>query len=1035
MSGQQAYIYNKDNKLLDAAIAASVSPSAKAALIYPVTKKGNGNISVRGNFSGPVDATYEVKVADSAFSAPVISVPVFKGAGTGQIKDIAASGLDAQKVRVLCLSTGVRTQTAEIEIEGVRFRAKESGAAGNNITITVDDSTLVFSDSTFSAIKDLKEADTALEGQEWDWDTKILQGDIVPDSAHRVAFGPDTLHIYRQYKKFENGVYKYYFIMPIRYPVLAGTKVFFVTGGRTITVSDGETSEEYTDIVTIADFWAAVRSVSALIEPVDNALNTEKTADSPAVREMVVKTSSYSLPPYGGEKSSEYASELESIKVNLNTKTELVQAKCKDNTFVGAEIWEVSGSSSGYLGQVKTGDYNEFGPIGFTIPQKFPDDWGVIKEDWSWKATYMSRGQGITPPPICLAMRLGINAKPQSLRLEYKKRPVACVCPPVSFSDAYLGFDEKGGEIGMAYTVPDLTFWTEAAAERMCEVFRRGQTQKSGEGEATKGRESVQGQYTFQNFARMTAEYFRRWKSLAQRIMALPEDDADALAQMVTDYKALINSLSLWAYNQGTPITATWSDITGVWSDSTLLTIDEVRYDTAKYKALVDSVLEYEKTYGVKKNSVISSDDGSYQDSDSEYYWEVRGNKAYLPAFTDVPYYSTVKSGDSYINTKEFAFDISVPCGGSLLEGDIIEITIGGIEYEHTYKNGDIIFLPTVAAQNLSLSGGIDGDDTYTFEVKGDIDSFPDYLLDRNDPQPYSGTKLSFMIDDGIIMFAVGDMFEFNIEGGHWIFRKDGGGWSELKEISPDFQSLGDDLEIAFGFGVSPSFMVDDLWEILCTQENRAANLSEPWDTLYKGDGNLVFAFSAATTVDTLIIDAHDMSGTISFQASDQEDFGELIADVQIAVSPLICKFWLDAPITAKYFRIVKNTENEIGYVFLGRAARLSVDADSVVPFTKYNMLRQQDGRFSLFRAISRGYMVKYDSFVNQSDHEILDDLINYQKTNNDMPFYFSPNVKYPEEALRGIVDADNIEPGSDKDMNMDKDKRIYTWTLPIVGV
>lgn len=1036
MKGLQGFAYQKNNLVPSMAIDHAISPSAKIPLVYPIVKKGNGNIRVQGSYSGALDAKYEVKILDSAFTSPVVSSPVFRGAGTGVIRDIVAQNLAAQKIRVLCMSTGVTTQKAEIEIEGVRFRAKQTGAQGNNIYITVDDSALVYTDSTYSTIKDLKTGDTGLEGQEWDWDTKILLGDIVPDSAHRVAFGSDKLHIYRQYKKFESGVYRYYFIRPIRYDVKAGSKVYFVTGGRTVTVTDGVVVEQYPGIVTIADLWAAVRDASLLIEPVESAIDTSKTVDSPAVRELAVKTSAYALPSYKGEKSSEHAGELRSVTVNASTKTELISATCVDNSYIGQEIWAVLGSTSGELGQAKTGDYNEFGPAGFTIPQKFPADWGVIKEDWSHKVTYVGRGAGINPPPICFAMALGIMSKPQTLTLEYKRKPPSCICPPVTFSQLYLGFEEKGGEIGMAYTVPDLDFWTDVAIERMREAFRSAATQMTGEAEKAEGREAASSPNWFQSFTSATAQYVRMFKALGQRIMALPENVPATLTQMVTDYKDLVHSLVLWSYNQGTPVTASWSDLTGAWSDNTLLAIDDVRYDLAKYKALVDSVLDYEKTYGVKKNSVVSSEDGSYQDSDSEYYWEVRGEKAYLPAYTDIPYYSTVKSGDKYVNTKEFALKISVPCGGSLIEGDVITVTIGGIEFERTYKVGDITYLPTVAAQALALTGGIDGDDTYVWEVRGEIDTFPDYLLDRDNPQPYNTLNLDFAIDDGIVMFQVGDRFEINIEGGHWAWRKDGGAWSAAKNIDAAFQLLDSGIEIAFDFGVAPSFVLDDLWEILATQENRAANMAEPWKTKTKGTGNIVLSAAAPVTVDTLIVDLHNLSGQITFQASDVADFSVLVHDEIIPVTGLICRLYLDTPITARYFRIVKATENEMGYLFLGQLLQISGDADSIVPVTKYRMQRQE-GRepFSAFRSKNKGYKATYTYPITNADFQSLAEMVDYSKLNNDMPLYFIPNAQYEDECLRAWIDTDNIEPDMDKDMSMTKENRLYTLTVPIIGV
>ncbi len=133
MLGQQLFIYQKNNRVPEATISSAVSPSQKAPLIYPVKKRGNGNVRVYGNFNGAVDAKYDLKIIDTSLEVPFVSAPTFKGAGTGKISRIAASNLQAQTMQVLCLSTGIDTTHAEIEVEGQLFAAKQEGLPGNAI--------------------------------------------------------------------------------------------------------------------------------------------------------------------------------------------------------------------------------------------------------------------------------------------------------------------------------------------------------------------------------------------------------------------------------------------------------------------------------------------------------------------------------------------------------------------------------------------------------------------------------------------------------------------------------------------------------------------------------------------------------------------------------------------------------------------------------------------------------------------------------------------------------------------------------------
>ena len=1320
MTGQQVYIYQDRNKAADSVIAMGVAAGRQAPLIYPVAKQGTGNIVISGAYTGQSDSSIDVEIVDTSFTAPVVSASTFKGAGTGKIKDIAVSGLAAQNISVLCMSTGVTTQSAEVEIEGQRFRALASGSAGNAITISIDNSPLVFTLTTYSTLKALKAGDSGLQGQEWDFDTKVILGEIVPDSAHRISFADDHLHIYRQYKKYEDGAYKYYFIQPIRYEVQAGSKVYFVTGGRTITLTDDITTEVYENIITIADFWQAVKAApSNFIEPVNSTIDTSNTVESPAVRELTVMTDAYALPSYKNDKSSEYAGELNSVVVNELTKTELVSVECVDNTFLGEEMWAVKGSSSGALGQVKTGEFNGVGPVGFTIPQKYPKDWlTAARDEWSHKETYVSRVSGVTPPPICFSMKLGAKSVPQEFKMIYTKKPVECVCPVTSFSDSYLGFQEKGGEQGMSYTIPDLDFWLTTLKERMREEFSY-----------TEGLET-----SYKTFELAFTEYEKTFRTLGARLMSLPENNATDLAAMLLDYKQLVqsiyftmnnnytvekwqaevplstlvagagpgfrfvvpttpngfyythyqptvaapvsglsgefeptwlpqlnqqvydsslaivwycsNHLYRWLASSGNypvgheimPLEANgfiydaivggqtggnepvWPEVIGetiedneivwrckravvqweaeteyaigakivptdnllaiwewtcqqilvpsggegetgavepgwpktlgekvedgdvtwicygtaplwteetyvqtgvIWQPSTpdgagylcisggvtgavepewLPIVDQyfaptyrlcqhvitdgtvkwlyldrlqgasyrwngwswqkgtqeapnklfpsyqlgsydLSYDTELYQKIVDAILLYEITYGLKKNSIALTGDVPYEQT-GDYYWRFEGGlKQYLPAYTDSPYYSVVNvcgcAIDAYVGTKEFALKISVPCGGSLLEGDIITVSIN-TNTERTYQLGDLTYLPTVAASDIELSGGIDGDDTYTFSVLGSVSSFPDYPLDRESPQPYAETGLFFAIDDGIVPFAVGDVFEFSIEGGHFRWRQDGGAWCDpLLSISGSPQSLADGLSIAFSFGVAPSFVVNDAWEVICLQENKPSNMVTPWSTQKAGgSGNIIFSFSSPVTIDCLLISDHTLTGTITFEACDDDKFetGDLIYTDTITVAEIICKVY-PAGITAQYFRLVYSGAYEIGHCFLGAMLRLERDADSVVPIKRFNMQRQEGKRpFALLDCIKRGYTVSYSSFIRNNEYKLLESMVEFLKSANDMPLFFVPNIRYPNDCIKGVIDTDNLEIGSEIDMNAPESSRLYSVTLPVVG-
>ena len=1008
----QKYIYQENNKVTNtnAVISAAVAKSLKQSLVYPVKKKGTGNIIVVGNYTGAEDAKYQIKIKDNSLVNPFVSSPIFRGAGTGKISDIVAKGLEVQKITVLCTSTGIDTEYAKVEIEGLIYKAKIEGDAGNLIYISVDDSALVFTPTNYSLIESLPESSTGLEGQHLDFDTKAIAGNIIPTTAHRIAFGQDKINVYLQYKKYEDGEWKYYFIPIIKRAVNIGEKVYFVTGGKQVTITNGTITEIYNNIVSVADFYEAVKA-SALIEAESSAIDTARTLEGYACKEFTLKTNAYFLPAYPQSGSSEYAGNLDSIQITNDAKTEIIAIECIDNSFIGAEIWNVKGSAGGDMGQTQTGIFTNFGYIAFAVPQALPTNWDLPTDDWSHEWKPIDRPEGEVAPALCFDMCLGVASIPQTLYLKYKLKPADCTCPAVGFNDECLGLIpcDTGGGDAIMYIVPDLIFWTDVQQEIKREAWFIDLYAGVPGGDVNES-----------SFITWASPYFDRFKTLAQRIMALTEDDPATLESIVTDYKAVVLSL--------------------IMSMPSFMSNKEVTYDTAAYSVVVDKVLLYERTYGLKKNNIVPQGT-CYVEQNAVYYWEVRGSKSYLPAYTDTSYYATVIQNKIYVNTKEFAFLISFPCGGTVLEGDEIIVTIQGTAKSKTYQIGDIIYLPTIAEQNLYLTGGINGDDTYTFSINGEINSFANYLLDRDVPLKYSSSKLDLLITDGVVPFSVGDSFEFDIEGGHFIYRKDEGAWSSDIAINKELQTLAEGLRIGFEFGTSPSFEIDDTWNIICTQENKNSNMLQMNPMLKrKGTGDIIIDMgSVQASIDTLIIDLHTIpAGTIRFTASANSNFSSPIFNSIIAVSDLLCYLFTTPIVGARYFKISElpaSTNTEIGFLFIGTFTELSLSG-KVTPLRSYQMSRQgSKNPFSLLQSAKRGFNVLYDSFIMGNDYTKLDTMINYLKSNNDEPLYFIPNENYLTETLRCKVDTDKIEFDMPIDLNAPSDNRAYKLTLPLIGV
>lgn len=465
MTSTQRYLANNRNVLLNAALAAtSVATIENAVLERPIARLGSARVALSGAYTGHEEALYEIEITDNTVTIPLISQPIFAGAGTGEISAISFTGT-AQEFTVKLADLGQVLTAAGTDMEGVSIEARTPGANGNLIHLAVDQSALVFTPSDFSLIQALKTGADGEEGPQFDWDTKIMGADgQIPADAHRLTFGDDTSTVYRQYKKYKDGKWLYHFEPAIKSAVPAGARVKFVTGDRTVTLTDGITPETYAGIVTLYDLLSTIQTTSALVA-VDGVIANDRAPGGMAARDLVTRTDAHVLPSTGS--GSAYASGFTGTYAGATASTELIEARCwaatsRDhvNAGIGREIWALKGSVSGDLGNIKSGDvYAETGgKFGLSIPLKTPDGFGQTRGKFSVTGIqYVARDAGVEPPPICIAsMALGPDSADQTITLKYTKRPDgACDCSSMAAPDLSTAFcltGQTGGTTTMAYS-------------------------------------------------------------------------------------------------------------------------------------------------------------------------------------------------------------------------------------------------------------------------------------------------------------------------------------------------------------------------------------------------------------------------------------------------------------------------------------------------------------------------------------------------------------------------------------------------------
>ena len=945
MTSVQRILANHRNRVRTGTLVpSSVRPIANGVLEALRARSGSGRCTVSGTYIGTEKAVYDFEILDSnAADAPHISAPVFSGQGNGTLTGITNTA-DAQTFTVELSDLGQLLTHAGTDLDGVQLRARVPGNAGNLIHLTVDRSTLVYTPTNYSLINELAAGVESIEGPEFDWDTKIMGADgNVPAAAHRISFGDSSSgEVHTQYKKYTNGKWEYRFEPKIGGAQPQGSKVKFVTGGRTITITNGTITETYTDIITLYDLLAALKASSALVE-VLGIVSNDRKAGGMAAHDLSTRTDAHFLPSTG---SGGYAESFTGISVAPTAATELIEATCwatsssqSPNASVGNEIWSLKGSVSGDLGNLKTGVPFSSPDFSLTIPTKLPTGFSgtATKGRFSVVSTNGGpRDSGKIMPKICVgSMALGPAAVDQQVELVYTKAPSrACDCDDIvspDLTNAFCLTGLEGGITTMAYSPANVARLTAmyswgASITTSNSRYLSSTTQIE---EFIKDLRVVLGKYEAvlaKVNGNTTGE--TNWDTTLASLQADVSASLDVLGPQVpilnarylfTSYdgnggyinygrapfvgmEVVLSHYLLYIANTGL------YEVFEFLEDATYRTdraatgfVTSVNGATAGSPNLITSTgassswqgmhVDYQPTadglimdrYETQLNWVLMSagvspmgktdtgtdleGDGCWEDKDAPYYWTVKGSVGgnYGVAYTGVPYFSSrINCGAAgYRSTHEFAFQINVACEGELVEGDSISLSIGEAGYPSTYNVGDKLYLPIIAAADLYMAGGNDGDNVQTWNVQGSASGArPPYLFDPDINNPYLAAGVGFSLSPGSIPFTVGDKFSFSIEGGHFRWRKNAGAWSATTTIPTTSLSIGDGLSVLFNTASAPSFVTGDNFSFTALQPYAVSNCQKPGPDRWQWSGasaNLVVNLGSSVQLSALALAYHTL--------------------------------------------------------------------------------------------------------------------------------------------------------------------------------
>lgn len=1114
-----ALLSNVSNPLLAATISAnSVRAAFNTACPKIASRTGLGRVVLSGGFTGFADADLDLEIVNAATATLRISEPTFIGAGIGSITAISAdAGAVAERIDITLTDAGTVTKPAELEFFGVRLKARSAivGGAGNALFITVDTANLVVSATDWSTIEDMAKDSLDLKGPQYTWGSLPLLGDgtLNPNTV-RFTFGDDPT-VYREYSAFENGETVFKLDRTLLADVKKGTPLKQVTGYYEVTITYGATSEIYSNIITLYDFISQVKASSNLLE-IDGVVINDKTPGGMAMDEFPLRTGAYALAT---SCSSEIGSALSNVIVATDCPGQLVQIKCKDNTIVGAEKWNVTApSEGGLIGEATSGLEFSSSHFSFTIPKIIPENPSSVGMKLGVKSiTFAAREEKDQDIQICVdAPTCGINSKAKTITCIYTQKPSeTCKCEDVSYegklnSDC-LGIKVDEGVNSMDSNLSTLLLmlyswrksWMRANTSINTTTVRSAYYDQSLCDEIT----DIFSKCALDVYASSTArtEWTSRFNEMVTDLTALATSTISTMGgvsswsgetaysdgQLVTPPEALFNghqylifgcvtssgSNYFWGnatsgpggpeswptdgsasreewYDQSsdTSYTLNYRDLgnPATGDIAVEVTSGALRTDIKDFVRRYAAAMDYCRVLAdiIPKGKASGTGGDCWQPRNDEYFWKVSdGAQQYLPAYTNVVYHSCIgkMDGSEVTCTKEFAFVIKVneACSGSLKVGDTVELEITGENTGNkSYQVGDVYLLPIIAGAPRYLAGGVTGNDTLTWSVRGSVSgALTPLSFSGDESDDYALHDLHFTLARGAVPFVLNDQFSFSVEGGQFRYRFDGGAWSAAHDIPLTPISLGNGLSAEFIAGVDTSFVAGDLFSWRVLQPYGPQNTRQPGYRQYEWQGagcTLVFDTGISTPIHGFAVGLHRLPSTATLLLDGLDGSDAVLWSETLAWRPGVIASLFETRIAVKLRLTLGNAlGGGIGWLWAGDPLSFRH------PPSDMTLTRNWQTANSRYLGAGAGGSLTWDgnsSFLYQPEIDELLELLDYAKAHHDQPLILIPNSVFPGEARLVRFDGDSFEWSEwfrfqVQDDSTEDYRVIGTHTLPFVGV
>lgn len=541
---------------------------------------------------------------------------------------------------------------------------------------------------------------------------------------------------------------------------------------------------------------------------------------------------------------------------------------------------------------------------------------------------------------------------------------------------------------------------------------------------------------------------------LAPGISFSPSEDVavwptDGGSVTINGYATFLDAMSNTGLAKGT---AKIADLGPYGAEDNALTggAETLQHSVDAFVQRYESAMDHVRALAgiVPKSDAGSGGSDCWQPCDGAYEWRVNGME-YLPACTNVPYHSSVKTTDAkgreaIWSTQEFGFIIRCACPERLMEGDRITLVIeNDAQPPKTYAVGDTIKIPVIAAQALELAGGQDGNDTLTWTVRGSAGaSWPDYVAPIGAEPLYDQAGLQFRATPGGVAFALGDQFQFDVAGGTWRWRRDGGAWSAAAVIAPDPTDLADGVQLTFRPGPAPAFVAGDAWAFAVMQPHAPKRAIAPdrgaWRWSDNG-GDWQVTFPAETPI-TAIALWHTCPGGTVFTATGFDAAAVPLWSRVLPYRPGLTVQILEeaaavAPCHMLQITVANAPGGSLRWCWCGVPWSPQWPLAAVTLRETWQMQRGVQSA----RLIGRGgggeiaWSLEGEGWLNSQDWADLLTLLESLKAEQDAPFVFVPDAGTPSEARLVRIGADDLDL-SDVD-DFQNARRLLSVRVPLASV